>query len=67
MPVGTVTHYNDHRGFGFIAPDAGGADIFVHANDLVNADGLRRDQRVSFEIVNYDRRNKPRAGGVRVL
>ena len=62
--IGTVTHYNDDRGF---APDGGGADLFVHANDLVNADQLRTDQRVSFEIVNDDRRNKPKANQVRVL
>ena len=65
--IGTVTHYNDDRGFGFIAPDGGGADLFVHANDLVNADELRRDQRVSFEIATDHRHNKPRADQVRVL
>ena len=65
--IGTVTHYNDDRGFGFIVPDGGGADIFVHARDLVNADALLKDQRVEFEIVNDDRRNKPRADQVRVL
>ena len=65
--IGTVTHYNEDRGFGFIARDGGGADVFVHANDLVNADELRTDQRVSFEIATDHRRNKPRADQVRVL
>jgi CspA family cold shock protein len=67
MPIGTVAHYADDRGFGFIAPDGGGADVFVHARDLVNADALRKDQRVAFEIVTDDRKNKPRADRVRML
>jgi cold shock CspA family protein len=45
----------------------GGADVFVHANHLVNADFLRKDQRVSFEIINDERRGKPRADRVRAL
>ncbi len=67
MPVGIVAHYNEDRGFGFIAPDGGGLDVFVHARDLVNADGLRQDQRVSSDIVTDDRKNKPRADRVRVI
>ena len=67
MPIGKVAHYDEARGFGFIGPDGGGADVFVHANYLVNADALRKDQRVSFEVVNDDRRGKPRADKVRVL
>ena len=53
--IGTVLHYNQDRGFGFIARDGGGADLFVHANDLVNADELRTDQRVSFDIATDHR------------
>ena len=64
---GIVAHYNEYRGFGFIAPDGGGVDVFVHARDLVNADALQKDQRVSFDIVTDDRKNKPRADRVRVL
>jgi CspA family cold shock protein len=67
MSIGTVSYYDDGRGFGFIIPDDGGADVFVHANYLVNADFLRKDQRVSFEVVNDDRRGKPRADKVRVI
>jgi CspA family cold shock protein len=67
MSTGRVSHYDDGRGFGFIVPDDGGADVFVHANYLVNADALRKDQRVSFEVVNDDRRGKPRADKVRVI
>jgi CspA family cold shock protein len=61
MPTGRVTYYTEDRGFGFIKPDDGGSDVFVHANYLTNADALTRDQLVSFEIVNDDRRGKPRA------
>jgi cold shock protein len=67
MPIGKVAHYDEGRGFGFIVPDDGGADVFVHANYLTNADFLRKDQRVSFEVVTDDRRGKPRADRVRVL
>ena len=65
--IGTVLHYNQDRGFGFIARDGGGADVFVHARDLLNADELRADQRVSFEIATDHRHTKPRADQVRVL
>jgi cold shock protein len=67
MTIGKVSFYDDGRGFGFIVPDGGGADVFVHANYLVNVDALRKDQRVSFEVVNDDRRGKPRADKVWVL
>jgi CspA family cold shock protein len=67
MPIGKVSFYDDARAFGFIIPDDGGADVFVHANYIVNADLLKSDQRVSFEVVNDDRRNKPRADNVRVI
>jgi cold shock protein len=67
MSTGRISHYDEGRGFGFIIPDDGGADVFVHANYLVNVELLRRDQRVSFEIVNDDRRGKPRADKVRLI
>jgi CspA family cold shock protein len=67
MAQGVVVGFKDDRGFGFIRPDGGGGDIFVHARDIANADKLNQGQRVSFEVVNDDRRNKPRADKVRVL
>ena len=67
MPSGKVAHYDEGRGFGFIVPDDAGADVFVHANYIVNADFLRKDQRVSFEVVSDDRRGKPRADRVMVV
>jgi CspA family cold shock protein len=67
MPIGTVANYFEERGFGFIAPDDGGAQDFVHVSHIANADVLKKDQSVSFEIVTDVRSNKPRADRVRVL
>jgi CspA family cold shock protein len=67
MAQGVVTGFKDDRGFGFIRPDAGGGDIFVHARHIANADKLKQGQRVSFEIVTDETRGKPRADHVRVL
>jgi len=67
MAQGVVVGFKDDRGFGFIRPDGGGGDVFVHARNIANADKLNQGQRVSFEIVTDDRRNKPRADRVRVI
>jgi cold shock protein len=50
MPQGTVKWFNSTKGYGFIAPDDGGADIFVHHTAII-ADGFRNleeNQRVEF-------------------
>ena len=52
MTIGTVKFFNTSKGFGFIAPDGGGKDVFVHAT-AVEAAGLRslnEGQRVEFDI-----------------
>ncbi len=51
MPTGTVKFYNEQKGYGFIAPDGGGNDVFVHVTALERAglSGLRENQKVSFE------------------
>ena len=58
MPTGTVKFYNDQKGYGFIAPDDGGNDVFVHATALERAglSGLRENQKVTFET-EVDRRS----------
>jgi len=51
MATGTVKWFNNKKGFGFIAPDDGGDDVFVHYNSIVT-DGyksLEEDQKVTFE------------------
>ena len=67
MAQGVVVGFKDDRGFGFIRPDGGGGDVFVHARDIANADKLNQGQRVSFEIIMDDKRGKQRADRVRVL
>jgi CspA family cold shock protein len=56
--MGTVKFYNDQKGFGFIQPDNGDKDVFVHATALERAGirGLREGQKVSFET-ETDRRS----------
>ena len=58
MTSGTVKFYNDQKGFGFIAPDDGSTDVFVHATALERA-GMRmltEGQKVSFTTA-IDKRN----------
>jgi CspA family cold shock protein len=52
MTIGTVKFFNTSKGFGFIAPEGGGKDVFVHASALEVAGmrSLNEGQRVSFDI-----------------
>ncbi|MDE2595567.1 MAG: cold-shock protein [Sphingomonadales bacterium] len=62
MPVGTVKFFNSDKGYGFIAPDEGGGDSFVHIS-AVERSGLgtlNKDQRVKYEL-ETDRRGKTSA------
>lgn len=51
MMTGTVKFYNSQKGFGFIQPDGGGKDVFVHATALERAGlrGLNEGQKVTFD------------------
>ncbi len=52
MPIGTVKFFNADKGYGFIAPEDGGNDAFVHITAVERA-GMRtldKDQRVSYEL-----------------
>jgi len=52
MPNGTVKWFNTTKGFGFIAPDAGGNDVFVHISAVERAGltGLADNEKVSYEL-----------------
>jgi len=52
---GAVVRYDPERGFGFIAPDAGGADLFVHVSVLGGAEALQQGDRVRFQVRQSDR------------
>ena len=60
MEKGTVKFYNDQKGFGFIQPDNGGKDVFVHATALERAGirGLSEGQKVSFDTAEDRRTGK---------
>ena len=59
MPIGTVKFFNDQKGYGFIAPEDGSGDAFVHISAVERAgmSTLQKDQRVSYEL-EQDRRGK---------
>jgi len=59
MTTGTVKFFNETKGYGFIAPDGGGNDAFVHISAVENSGmrTLRENQRVSYEL-QQDRRGK---------
>ena len=59
MTTGTVKFFNENKGYGFIAPDDGGNDAFVHISALERSGmrTLRQDQRVSYDL-QEDRRGK---------
>jgi CspA family cold shock protein len=62
MPIGTVKFFNIDKGYGFIQPEGGGNDAFVHISAVEKA-GMRsldRDQRVSYEL-EQDNRGKTSA------
>jgi CspA family cold shock protein len=59
MPIGTVKFFNENKGYGFIAPEGGGNDAFVHISAVERSgmNGLREKQRVSYDL-EEDRRGK---------
>ncbi len=63
MAVGTVKFFNADKGFGFIAPEGGGADVFVHISEIERS-GMRtlaEGQKVSFETKMDPKRGKSNA------
>ena len=66
MATGTVKWFNEQKGYGFVHPDDGSKDVFVHISAVESA-GLRtlkEGQKVSFEIVTDKRTGKSSAGNL---
>ena len=53
MTIGTVKFFNTSKGFGFISPEGGGKDVFVHATAVEQAGmrALQEGQNISFDVV----------------
>ena len=62
---GTVKFFNSQKGFGFITPDSGGKELFVHANSLVGTDTLNEGQKVEYDV--EEGRKGPEAKNVQGL
>ncbi|MFG2721841.1 cold-shock protein [Streptomyces sp. NPDC048416] len=66
MVAGRVVRFDSARGYGFIAPESGGDDVFLHVNDMdVPEEYVRPGVKVEFEIENGER--GPKASSVRLL
>jgi CspA family cold shock protein len=68
MPNGTVKWFNKQKGFGFIMPETGGADVFVHITALEKAGIAHLDdgQKVTYELME-DRKGKMAAGNLKIV
>jgi CspA family cold shock protein len=66
MTIGTVKFFNAQKGFGFIAPEGGGKDVFVHVSALERAGigGLADGQKVTFDL-EHDRQGRDSATNLR--
>jgi cold shock protein len=67
MTKGTVKWFNGQKGFGFIQPDDGGKDVFVHISAVERAgmSGLNEGQKISFEVIADRRTGKASAENLR--
>jgi CspA family cold shock protein len=66
MDTGTVKWFNAIKGFGFIQPDSGGADVFVHISAVERAGmrSLSEGQKLQFELIRDTRTGKSSAGNL---
>lgn len=65
MPTGKVKFFNTDKGFGFITPDNGGTDVFVHVSAL-RGGTLREDDAVSYDLGEDRKTGKSKAENVSV-
>ena len=69
MTQGTVKWFNGQKGFGFIQPDGGGKDVFVHISAVERAglSNLNEGQKISFEVIADARTGKSAADNLRAV
>lgn len=69
MPTGIVKWFNETKGYGFVQPEDGSNDIFVHISAVEQAglDGLRNGQKITYEVVVDQRSGKQSAGSLKAL
>jgi cold shock protein len=69
MTQGTVKWFNGQKGYGFIEPDDGGKDVFVHISAVERAgmQGLNEGQKVSFEVIANRKTGKASAENLRAV
>ena len=69
MATGVVKFFNSDKGYGFVAPDGGGPDVFLHVSALEQAgiQGLPEGARISFDVVTDQRKGKTNAQNVKLL
>ena len=69
MPVGTVKWFSSTKGYGFIQPESGGPDVFVHISAVERAGmgTLNDGQKVSYEIFNDPKRGKSSAENLKAV
>lgn len=69
MTIGTVKWFNTTKGFGFIQPDNGGTDVFVHISAVERAglQSLAEGQKLQFDIVRDARSGKSSAGNLQAV
>ena len=69
MSTGTVKWFNDTTGFGFIQPDDGGADVFVHISAVERSSlgTIKEGQKIGFELERDQRSGKMSAGQLQAV
>ena len=69
MTIGTVKFFNTQKGFGFIAPEDGSSDVFVHISAVEQAGmrALHEGQRLSFDVITDQRRGKTNAQNLKAV